>query len=140
MRKVRQNVAAAQLHTALCWAKAKASVAGDVFFAYFSLDSSARATTLLHPHLHSRCSHHRVSREHPPLPSHTHERARARTQLAQFDWWLLRGGDGHHPARAGAAAATMPGRTLHQGAGMEEEGVVDQQQAECGQVRCTVVT
>lgn len=59
--------------------------------------------------------------------------------LDQFDWWLLLGGDGHHSAGAGATAATMPGRTLHQGAGMEEEGVVDQQQAECDQVRCSVL-
>lgn len=57
--------------------------------------------------------------------------------LAQFDWWLERGGDGHHPAGAGTTAATMPGRTLHQGAGMEEEGVVDQQQTEWDQVWCT---
>lgn len=33
----------------------------------------------------------------------------------------------------------MPGEALRQGPGMEEEGVVDQQQAECGQVRCWFV-
>lgn len=44
-----------------------------------------------------------------------------------FDWCLLCSGDGHHTA--GANATTTSGEGFYQGEGLEEDGVVEQQQA-----------
>lgn len=126
MTNVRQNVAAVRLNTALCWAKNSQIALGRCFSRIF-LWATVRALR----HSPTPCSLVMIP---PPCFSWASPKL-----LAQFDWWLLLGGDGHHSAGAGATAATMPGRTLHQGAGMEEEGVVDQQQAECDQVRCSVL-
>lgn len=89
--------------------------------------NSARATARPHPLFTEHTAVFFLSTSPPPS-----------APLAQFDWCLPRGGDGHHSAGAGATTATMPGRTLHQGAGMEKEVAVDQQQAGWSQVRCTV--
>lgn len=121
-RRTVAAAAAARLRTAPCWTTAETFITRTCFSVcrgFFCLFVCARAPT-------------------PPFTHHDPTVVfRVSSPLARFHWWLLCSGDGHHPA--GASGTTMPGEALRQGPGMEEEGVVDQQQAECGQVRCWFV-